>query len=303
MKAIVFGSNGYIGMHLVDQLNKLNWHVDAYDIQQDSGVSVENYNAFDIREKSSVANIDFDADFVFFFSGLTGTGVAYNKYEDFIDVNEKGLLHVLDAMRIQESEARLVFPSTRLIYKGQQATAISEDGEKEFKSVYALNKHFSEQVLEQYSNYFGLKYTIFRICVPYGNDLSQNYSYGTLGFFISKAASGNNITLYGNGSQARTFSYVGDICRSIIDVVLNSQSSNEVYNIGGETYSLSAVAELTASKFGVKVDYIEWPTLEEKMESGDTIFNSSKIENLIGLIQSVQLENWINNINGNQLLI
>jgi len=293
MKAVVFGSNGYIGMHLVDQLNKLQWYVDAYDIQPSSVVNVHRYTSIDIRQKSIVEKINLDVDIVFFFSGLTGTGVAYHKYEDFIDINEKGLLHVLDAMRTQGSKARIIFPSTRLIYKERKATPIPEDGDKEFKSIYALNKHFSEQVLEQYAKYFGISYTIFRICVPYGNDLSQNYSYGTLGFFISKASSGKNITLYGDGSQARTFSYVGDICRSVINVSMMSNSKNQVFNIGGESYSLRDVAEMTAHKFGVEVEYVEWPELEKKMESGDTIFDSTKIEQLIGRIQSVQMETWI----------
>ena len=48
--------------------------------------------------------------------------------------------------------------------------------------------------------YFHSHFTIFRICVPYGNLIDELYSYGTIGFFINRAMKGQNITIYGDGS-------------------------------------------------------------------------------------------------------
>jgi UDP-glucose 4-epimerase len=296
MRAIVFGSNGYIGMHLVHTLLKMNWEVRSFDVQPTSAISTSLYASIDITYKHAVDQLDLDVDLIFLFSGITGTGNAYERYESFIDVNEKGILHLLSAVKQQKVKPRIVFPSTRLVYKGIKSIPLHEESEKECKSIYALNKLFCESILSQYYNYFGVDYTVFRICVPYGNLISNNFSYGTLGFFINNAKAGKNISLYGDGYQARTFSFVGDICKAIITASLEQESSNQVYNIGGETFTLKDVALMVASKFGVGIDFIPWPELELKMESGDTIFNSQKLDSLIGRYQTIQLREWIDRL-------
>lgn len=296
MKAIVFGSNGYIGMHLVHTLLKMNWEVRSFDVQPTSATTTSLYTSLDITDKHAVDQLDLDVDLIFLFSGVTGTGNAYNRYESFIDVNEKGILHLLNAVKHKQVKPRIIFPSTRLVYRGIKSVSLHEESEKECKSIYALNKLFCESVLKQYYHYFGIDYTVFRICVPYGNFISSNFSYGTLGFFINNAKAGKNINLYGDGSQARTFSFVGDICNAIITASIKQESSNQVYNIGGETFTLKEVALMVASKFGVGVDFIPWPDLELKMESGDTIFDSQKLIKLIGKSETIELREWIDNL-------
>ncbi len=66
-----------------------------------------------------------------------------------------------------------------------------------------------------YHNAFGIDYTIFKICVPYVNNFGDAYSYGTLGFFLSKAIRGECITLFGDGSIRRTFTHVDDISQIV----------------------------------------------------------------------------------------
>lgn len=86
-------------------------------------------------------------------------------------------------MKESGSTARIVFPSTRLVYKGQQNVLLKEDAEKAPNTIYALNKLACEYMLAMYQKAFGIHYTIFRICVPYGSLIKSGTSYGTLGFF------------------------------------------------------------------------------------------------------------------------
>src|SRR5258708_33839038 len=122
MKAIVFGSNGYIGKHLAFELFKKDYKLTLCDVQESSSLTFGSYRKSDVTDKNLFDSLDLEADFIFFFAGLTGTYTAYDKYEQFIDINEKGLLHLLNAMRRVKSKARLVFPSTRLVYKGMKDT-------------------------------------------------------------------------------------------------------------------------------------------------------------------------------------
>lgn len=195
-------------------------------------------------------------------------------------------------MRKTGSSAKLVFPSTRLVYRGNEEP-LKEDAEKEFKTVYAMNKYACEQYLKMYADVFGLSYCIFRICVPYGSLLEGVSSYGTAEFFIGRAAEGNNISLYGRGEVKRTLTYIGDLCRTIIEGALSDECSDDVYNIGGETYSLFEMADRIAKKYGVGVEYTPWPEKAFKIESGSTVFDSGKLDGILGNLRRMTFEKWI----------
>jgi len=66
----------------------------------------------------------------------------------------------------------------------------------------------------------------------------------------------------------------------MLQVATMDETDGEIYNLGGETYSLLEVAELVAKKYGSTVAFAEWPAQAALIESGDTIFDSTKIEAL-----------------------
>ena len=295
-KAIFFGSEGYIGSHLVSQLLTNNYLVYAYDIHSTTkNEQLHNYQKIDITNKLDIEGVDFNVDFVYYFSGVTGTDISIENYDKFIDINEKGLLNVLTTIKNKGVCPKIIFPSTRLVYKGVENKPLVEDDTKEFKTIYALNKFHNENVLKMFKTYFNIPYTVSRICVPYGNLLSKDYSYGTIGFFLKKAQTNQPITLYGDGKLKRTFSFVGDICNQIIQASETINSNGEVYNIGGETHSLLEAATIVANKFNVDIEHVDWPPLAFAQESGDTIFNSNKIEKIYNQSYN-SLTSWINKI-------
>ena len=240
----------------------------------------------------SMEAVRYDVDAVILFTGRTGTYVGFDEPESFIKVNELGLLNVLNAMRKADSTAKLVFPSTRLVYKGKDEI-LSEDAEKEMKTVYAVNKFACEQYLKMYHEVFGIHYCIFRICVPYGSLLKGVSSYGTAEFFIGKAAAGENISLYGDGEVRRTLTYIGDLCRTIAEGSFSDGCMDDVYNIGGEDYSLKEMALATAERYNVDVEYTPWPESALKIESGSTVFDSSKLDAILGSKRRMSFKRWI----------
>jgi UDP-glucose 4-epimerase len=296
MKAIVIGSNGYIARHLVQAL--IEQSIDVLPCGRNP-VSIDHHPAYlqvDITDAQSVERLDLNADIVFMFAGLTGTSIGFTKYEEYVRINQIGLLHVLDAIRRKNPSLKIVFPSSRLVYKGKKDVPLVESSEKEFKTIYALTKFAGEETLEMYRNAFGLTYTIYRICVPYGNLLGGSYSYGTIGFMLGKAMNGEMIALFGDGSQKRTFTHVGDICYAILDTVFSKVTDNQIFNIGGETFSLNQVASMIAEKYKVAVTYKEWNALDLAIESGDTIFDSTKLDALLSRARQYQFQNWLNSL-------
>lgn len=293
MKAAVIGCNGYIGKHMAWFLMQQQWEVHGYGKSEECSLNLTSFNQLDLTNKEHFERLNVEVDYILYFSALTGTVAAFDQFESYIDINEKGLLHLLNRLRQTKSKAKVIFPSTRLVYKGAKDKPLNEDAEKEFKTIYALNKWFGEQVLQQYSVYFGIPYSIFRICVPYGNLFNENYSYGTIGFFLKQARLGQQITLFGDGELKRTFTYVEDICRQIYKSIEISVSENNIFNIGGETFSLRDVAKMVAEKYNVEINYIDWPIMDMKLETGDTIFDSSRIDKLIGIHLKKDFQSWL----------
>lgn len=290
----IIGANSYIARNVIHVLQKdyRDSEVLAYDNTEQQADDFEYYAQLDILSEASIKKIDFSVDIIFMFIGKTGSMNGFDEYHTFIDINEISLLNVLNEYRRQNSRAKIIFPSTRLVYKGKKGLQ-DEAAEKEFKTIYAINKFACEQYLEMYHRMYGVQYSIFRICVPYGTLIPGAASYGTAEFMLSKALKGEDISLYGNGSVRRTITYIGDLCRTLIEGAAADECVNDIYNIGGEDYSLKEMAELIAKKYCIGIKYVDWPDKVLKIESGDTVFNSSKLEQIINIENKKTFSEWI----------
>lgn len=281
MKITIIGANSYIARNLIFEIHqrKIDAELKLYDYADVQSDGENNYHKINILDQISVSGIDLNCDIIYMFVGKTGTLAGFDNYNEFVDINEKALLNVLNEYRNQKSSAKIIYPSTRLVYKGN-VLPLGEDDEKEFKTIYAINKYACEQYLKIFNNLYGIKYCIFRICVPYGSLLPDISSYGTIGFMLNKAKNGQNITLYGNGNARRTFTHIKDLCDILINGAISEKCLNDVYNIGGKNMSLREIAGIIAQKYNVNIDYIDYPSEQFKIESGDTVFNDGKLQEL-----------------------
>lgn len=278
-RVAVLGANGFIGKHIVHYLQGLGCSsIECYDVALEA--SLPNYHCLDLINKEAVSSIKMDVDYIFMFAGLTGTYAGFDAYEKYVSINEIALLNVLNAIRQTAYRPKVIFPSTRLVYKGYDKP-LKEEDEKESKTIYAANKLACEGYLQAYHDSFDIPYTVFRICIPYGNLLSTDYSFGTVGFFIKQATAGKDITLYGGGNIKRTFTHMEDLCRQAIEGAFSPESNGECYNIGGETLSLRDAAEIIAKKYGVNVIAVPWPDRDLRIESDHTYFDDTKIQTLL----------------------
>lgn len=276
-KNIILGANGYIGKHLESNLKKLGQEVLCYDYSS-TKTEKNSCQVFDITNKSSVEKIDWNVDYVYLLSGITGTLIGFDIPDKFFQINEIGLINVLSVIKNLKKKPKIIFPSTRLVYKGKDNPIVETD-ELDPKSLYALNKITCEKILHIYQKMFGINYSIFRIGIPYGSNFKQ-YSYGTLNFMIEQATKTGTITLYGDGMQKRTFTHIEDLCNQIVLVSQSENSKNEIFNIGGETLTIKEVATHISNLTNAKIIFKEWPLLDHKIETGSTYFDDSKINNI-----------------------
>ena len=297
---VIIGSNGYLGQHLAHKLlsNKAN-NVFCFDIQQSSLVDKVQYSQLNLNADLStdVQKIILSANCLFLLSGLTGTFKSVERFRDFVEVNELGLLKVLDLISKSEKKPKIIFPSTRLVYKGAENKLLNEDAEKEFKTVYAVNKFACESYLAMYNNLFGINYQIYRICVPYGNLLGGELSFGTLSHFINKAKANESIVLYGDGQLRRTFTHIDDLTNLMTLGAARIDADNQVFNIGSDDHlTLLEVAQKIADIYGTDVKFSPFPSIDLAIESGDTIFDGSKLTKLLNYKYQHSFQYWANQL-------
>jgi len=290
----ILGSNSYIGAHLTKQLIDLKCELFLYDKCEQSIFPQVNYKQFDILNIKEINKIELDVDALFLFSGITGTTIGFEKYKDFIDINEIGLLNLLDAIKIRQFKTRVVYPSSRLVYKGYKNKMLKETGKKEPKTIYALNKFNCEEYLKIYHRCFNINYTILRICIPYGHYIKNLISYGTINHFLTKAEKGEDIIVYGNGLQKRTFTHIEDLCNVLILSGFNPSTNNDIFNVGGkDILSLFEIAQYISKAYQVGIKLTQWDSISAKIESGDTVFDSTKLDSIIKYQYKYNFADWM----------
>lgn len=289
MKCLVIGASGYLGSHLVQALRAGGHEVGAASRSGQAGLKA------DACDPKSLQALDWAVDTVFLMAGVTGTTASFTQYQNFVNGNQIGLLNVLDAIRQSGHRPRVVFPSTRLVYKGADHP-LPETARLEARTVYAASKIACELMLQAYAQAFGIGYTVFRVCVPYGNSLGGRYSYGTVGNFIQQAQDTGRIRLYGDGGLRRTFTHVDDICSAIVLGSLREDFTNEVFNIAGEDLSLLQAAGLIATRLQAAIELAPWPEFDLRIESGSTVFDGSKLSSRLPTNMPRTMGEWVTSI-------
>jgi len=284
MKVALFGSHGYLGRQLSYDFKRRGAEVYDFDMPECDVTDTSFWQVFDPSAYDSIL----------FFAGKTGTEKSFTEADSFCAVNELGLLGLLKRLTpLGENAPKVIFPSSRLVYKGAEA-ALREDDPKEAKTVYAANKLACEYLLQAYHVRYGLPYVVARICVPYGSLVPGAYSYGTVGFFVKQAETGRQITLYGDGRTWRTFTHVGDIAEAVYR--LSQDGGVGVFNVGGMKYSLEEVARMIAKRKGARVEFVPWPELAHRLESGSTFFDASKLDMAIGLLTYRDIASFVDEV-------
>lgn len=153
-----------------------------------------------------------------------------------LKANSIGTLKVLEMARKHDST--LLFTSTSEIYGDAEVTPTPENYWGNVnpigpRSPYDESKRFSEALCKAYERKQGLDVRITRIFNTHGPRLRPEGLYGrAVSRFITQAIESRDMTVYGDGSQTRSFCYVTDMMRAILCVLTNDKARGEVFNIG-----------------------------------------------------------------------
>jgi UDP-glucose 4-epimerase len=283
-KITIIGSESFLARNFIKYLiDNHEVELKLYDFVDHTKNGDLFYQQINFNDLENVRQIDFNVDTIFFFIGKTGTTNGFDDYSAFVNVNELILLNFLQVYREKESKARVIYPSTRLIYKSNPDGMILEHSEKELKSIYAVTKYAAEQYFQIYKKNFGLNYVIIRICTPIGSLFDDYGNYGTFEIFENQARKNHEVTVYGDGLQKKTFTKMEDICEAFCRLALAESINHSQYNLGGQALTLLDIAEKIASDYDVPVTHVPWPETSKNVDGGSVVFDSARFDEEFGM--------------------
>lgn len=256
MKILVTGGAGNVGGALVQKLveNASNFVVVVDDLSTGflSKLPItknENWKFIkadvnNYREISSIM-LSYSFDYVFHFAAVVGVIRTQENPVSVLD-DISGIKHILSLSK-NSSVKHVYFSSSSEVY-GEPVELPQHEHRTPLNSrvPYAVVKNVGECFFRSYEQEFGLPYTIFRFFNTYGPNQSTDF---VVSKFISLALKNLDITIYGDGSQTRTFTYVDDTVDTCIAILNKKLLKNDVVNIGSE--KLMTVLEL--AKLVIKI--------------------------------------------------
>jgi UDP-glucose 4-epimerase len=157
-----------------------------------------------------------------------------------------------------------VFTSSIAVY-GANQLPMREDLVPQPEDPYGIAKYAAELDLHAAQRMFGLNYIIFRPHNVYGEHQNIGDRYrNVMGIFMNQIMQEKPMTIFGDGSQTRAFSYIDDVAPHIANSAQNSSAYNEVINIGADTpYSVNHLAKVVAGAFNVRPEITYLPSRKE----------------------------------------
>lgn len=240
-KILVTGGAGNVGSALVEKLvvNKDNYVVIVDNLSTGliSKLPKEHTHRWefikaDVNDFMDISSImvAHKFDYVFHFAAVVGViRTQENPVKVLRDID--GIKNVLDLCK-NTSVKRVFYSSSSEVY-GEPVVLPQHEHTTPLNSrvPYAVVKNVGESFCKSYYQEYHLNYTIFRFFNTYGPNQSTDF---VIARFLAAALENKDITIYGDGSQTRTFTYIDDTVDTCLNCFYNDHQVNDVINIGND---------------------------------------------------------------------
>jgi len=252
LNILITGGAGFVCSHLADTLFEKNHNLILLDnLLTGNKNNIEhlldhknvNFIQHDVQDHIDISQ---EIDFIFHFASAASP-IAYQ--ENPVNTLKAGSIGTINTLGLAKvKNAAYLLASTSEIYGDPEVSPQSEEywgnvnpnGER---SMYDEAKRFAEAATATYSRTYNLQTKVVRIFNTYGPRMQLNDGRVVTNFIV-QALKGEDITVYGDGSQTRSFSYVQDTVNGIVSLM--ESEHNDVFNIGNPT-------EITINELASKI--------------------------------------------------
>jgi len=304
---LVTGGAGFIGCNIADALAVRGHSVLVYDALSRPGVErnlawlKERHGdriasvVADIRDEDKLARAAREAKAVFHMAAQVAVTTSLTDPREDFDINVRGTLHLLDALRLKGDGTPLVFASTNKVYgdladlefrldgdkyvavdPGVAASGIGESRPLDFHTPYGCSKGAADQYVLDYARSFGLRAAVVRMSCIYGLRQMGTEDQGWVAHFLIRALEGQPITLYGDGHQVRDILDVSNAVEAYLKAWERiDQVRGRAFNLGGGPANAVSLRELLAHIAGLlrrelDVRFADWRAGDQRYFVADT---------------------------------
>ncbi|MBV9174411.1 MAG: NAD-dependent epimerase/dehydratase family protein [Chloroflexi bacterium] len=297
-QVLVTGGLGFIGSNLTIRLLELGATVLVVDsLIPETGANPHNIElvrdhprlsvrTVDVRDVLAMERLVRDQEIIFNLAGQVSHIDSMNDPFTDLEINCRSQLALLEACRRNAPNTKVVFASTRQIYGRvhDEQLPVDERQPPNPVDVNGINKLAGERYHVLYNNVYGIRSSVLRLTNTYGpRMLVKNNRQTALGWLIRQALDGEEITIFGDGSQLRDFTYVDDVVEGFLQAGASDVANGQVFNIGAiEPVSLREVTELLIELAGTgSYSLVPFPPDRKAIDVGSIYVDDRKIRRVL----------------------
>jgi UDP-glucose 4-epimerase len=273
-KILVTGGAGFIGSHVAEELVRQGNEVTALDDLSggftDNLVEGVRFVQGSINDVELVNRLFAEERYeaVFHLAAYAAEGLSHFIKRFNYNNNLIGSVNLINAA-INYGVRRFVFTSSIAVYGTSPVLPMTEETEAHPEDSYGIAKLAVEQELRACREMFGLNYVIFRPHNVYGERQNIGDKYrNVVGIFMNQILQGKPMTVFGDGTQTRAFSYIGDVAPVIAESLHTAGATDQTFNIGADQpYSVNELAECVARAMSARADIVHKPARNEVLNA------------------------------------
>ncbi len=268
-KALVTGGAGFIGSHIVEELVTMGIETISIDNyfagKEENLVHLKAFPNFreekcDVLDYDGLEKLIKGVDVIFHQAASKKTICLNNPKLD-LEINAKGAFNLLE-LAIKHKVKKFVHASTGSVYGEAVFFPQNEIHPLNPTSYYGVSKLAGEKYVKVFNHLYGLNTSVLRYFHVYGPRQESSDVGGVVTIFTRKCIEGKPITIFGDGTQQRSFTWVKDVVRANIAAAANPVSNGQVYNCAsGIKITIQELAEMVISVMGSsvsKIQYADW---------------------------------------------
>jgi UDP-glucose 4-epimerase len=295
MKILILGGAGFLGANLVRRclaeesavvtvVDSLDPHLRGSTANLQAVWSRIRFVRGDIRDETMVADAVQGQDIIFNCAAQTSHPLSIQYPLLDTDINCMGNLRLLEAIRLLNRDAVVVYTSSSTVVGRARSRVIDEDhGEKPLE-IYSANKAVAEKYYRIYYSLHGLKTVVLRFANLYGPYGKGYREFGFVNYFIHLAWHDEEIEIFGTGSQLRNVMYVEDATEALWRAAHESRLFGETFFATSDDHlSVAEIARRIVEVFGRgRVAQVDWPEERRRMDVEGVRFSSARLRDLTG---------------------
>ncbi len=301
-KVLITGGLGFLGSNLAHRLVELGAEVTIVDslIPSHGGnlhnvIGIEDrvrINISDVRDPHAMGHLVRGQRFLFNLAGQVSHIDSMTDPMTDLEINCRAQLSILEACRHNNPDVRIVFAGTRQQYGRPNYLPVDEQHLSQPVDVNGINKMAGEWYHVLYDRVYGLAATSLRLTNTYGpRMLLKHNRQGFVPWFVRKALLGEEISIFGDGTQRRDMNYVDDVTEAFLLVGLRDDSRGELYNLGhDEIVSLLDFTRALLEAAGQgSYRLVPFPEEAKRIDIGDYYGSFEKIRTQLGWAPKISL--------------